>query len=174
MLDETKIADAAKKDGFFAIVTNLKDKTGAELLAQYKELWRIEDAFGEFKGTLKARPIFHWKDRRIVGHLTMCFIALLCEAHVTRALRHAKDDYDGRAVHDGIIHVRQLSAVTVFRELADVRAIPVSVGCQKLWVRTDINGHVAILFQRLGLRIPPRLLKRENVVAQDVSTSANC
>jgi transposase len=168
-LDETKIADAAKKDGFFAIVTNLHDKTGAELFAQYKELWRIEDAFGEFKGTLKARPIFHWKDDRIVGHLTMCFIALYCEAHVTRALRCAGDDYAGRAVRDDVIDPRQLSAVTVFRELAEIRAIPVSVGRQKLWVRTDIKGHVAILFQRLGLRIPPKLLKRENVVAQDAA-----
>jgi Transposase DDE domain len=169
VLDEAKIVDVAKKDGFFAIVTNLRDKTGEELFAQYKELWRIEDAFGEFKGTLQARPVFHWKDRRIVGHLTMCFIALLCEAHVTRALRRANDDYDGRAVRDEIIETRPLSAVPVLRDLAEVRAIPVSVGNQKLWVRTDIKGHVAILFQRLGLRIPPRLLKRENVVAQDAS-----
>ena len=68
-LDEAKIAEAAKKDGFFAIVTNLRDKTGEELFAQYKQLWRVEDVFGELKGTLKARPIFHWKDQRIIGHL---------------------------------------------------------------------------------------------------------
>lgn len=172
-LDETKIAAAEKKDGFFAIVTNLRDRTPQELFAQYKELWRIEDTFGEFKGTLKARPVFHWKDHRIVGHLTMCFIALYCEAHVTRALRAAKDRYAGRAVADDIIDARQLSAVTVFQELAEVRAIPVSVGRQKLWVRTDIQGHAAILFQRLGLRIPPKLLRTENVVAQDGDAPAS-
>ena len=165
-LDDTKIADAQKKDGFFAIVTNLRDRSARDLFAQYKELWRIEDAFGEFKGTLKARPVFHWKDHRIVGHLTLCFIALLCEAHVMRALRRAHDGYDGRAVGDHVIPARQLSSVVVFRELADVCAIPVSLGHQKLWVRTDIKGHVAILFQRLGLRIPPKVLKREDVVAQ--------
>jgi len=173
-LDDTKIAAAEKKDGFFAIVTNLRDRSARDLFAQYKELWRIEDAFGEFKGTLKARPVFHWKDHRIVGHLTLCFIALLCEAHVMRALRQANDDYDGRAVRDDIIPARQLSTVVVFRELADVCAIPVSLGQQKLWVRTDIKGHVAILFQRLGLRIPPKLLKREDVVAQGTVTSVTC
>jgi transposase len=172
-LDEAKIADAAKKDGFFAIVTNVHDKTGQELFAQYKELWRVEDVFGELKGTLKARPVFHWKDHRIVGHLTMCFISLLCEAHVTRALRRSRDDYDGRAVQEKIIDARQLSAVTVFRELADVRAIPVDIGSKRLWVRTDIRGHVAVLFQRLGLRIPPKLLKTESVVAQAGPVSAN-
>lgn len=71
----------------------------------------------------------------------------------------------------GIIDPRQLSAVTVFRELNEVRAIPVNIGKQTLWVRTDIRGHVATLFQRLGLRIPPKLLKREeNVVPQNDST----
>jgi hypothetical protein len=171
-LDDTKIADAQKKDGFFAIVTNLRDRSARDLFAQYKELWRVEDAFGEFKGTLKARPVFHWKDHRIVGYLTLCFIALLCEAHVMRALRRANDSYDGRAVRDNVIPTRQLSSVVVFRELADVCAIPVSLGHQKLWVRTDIKGHVATLFQRLGLRIPPKVLKREDVVAQGADAPA--
>ena len=165
-LDEKKIADAAKKDGFFAIVTNVRDMSAQEIFAQYKELWRIEDAFGEFKGTLKARPVFHWKDQRIVGHLTLCFIALVCEAHITRALRRERDVYEGRAVGEGSVAPRQLSAVTVLQELAEVRAIPVTVGQQRLWVRTDIQGHVAVLFKRLGLRIPPKLLKRQDVVAQ--------
>jgi hypothetical protein len=46
--------------------------------------------------------------------------------------------------------------------------VPVTIGKKKLWVRTDIHGHVAKLFQVLGLRIPPRLLHQEdeNVVAQ--------
>lgn len=165
-LDPNKVAQAEKKDGFFALVTNVKDKNARELFTQYKELWRIEDTFGELKGTLKARPIFHWTDHRIVGHLTMCFIALLCEAHITRALRDGRDTCEGQAARDGIIKVRQLSAATVLRELAEVRAVPVTIGAQVFWLRTDIKGHVAKLFQRLGLRIPPKLLKRVAVVAQ--------
>ena len=102
-------------------------------------------------------------DNRIIGHLTLCFIALICEAYVTKALREAEDNYNGT----GIIKPRQLSAVTTFRELADVRAIPVRIGKQMLWIRTDIEGHVAILFKRLGIRIPPKLLKTECVVAQE-------
>ena len=144
----------------------MKDKTAAEICSQYKQLWRIEDSFGELKGTLKARPIFHWKDHRIVGHLTMCFIALLCEAHVTRILRDVQEPRDSRAIRDDVIDPRQLSAVTVMKELCEVRAVPVTVGKNKIWVRTDIRGHAAKLFQRLGLRIPPRLLKTENVVIQ--------
>ena len=154
-LDPDKIASAERKDGFFAIVTNVKDKSSLELFQQYKELWRIEDTFGELKGTLKARPVFQWTDHRIVSHLTMCFIALPCEAHITRALRDANHRYVGKAVREKAIRPRQLSAATVLRELAEVRAVPVTIGTQLIWVRTDIQGHVAELFQTLGLRIPP-------------------
>ncbi len=87
-----------------------------------------------------------------MGHLTLCFISLLCEAHVTHALRENHDRYRGRAVFDRVIKPRQLSAVTVLRELAEVRAIPIKIGDRNLWVRTDIKGHVAKLFQSLGLR----------------------
>ena len=66
-LDPDKIRLAESRDGFYAIVTNVKDKTPIELFSQYKELWMVEDCFGELKGTLKARPIFHWTDKRIVG-----------------------------------------------------------------------------------------------------------
>lgn len=171
-LDEAKVEAAAKKDGFFALVTNVPDKTAPELFTQYKELWRIEDAFGEMKGTLKARPVFHWTDKRITGHLVMCFIALVCEAHITRALRQAQQVYQGRAVREALIDARPLSAVPVLRELAEVRAIPVRIGAQTLWVRTDIQGAVAQLFQGLHLRIPPRLLKREDVVVQTADDDA--
>ena len=88
----------------FIFVTD-RGLTAAELFAQYKELWRIEDVFGELEGTLRARPVFHWKDRRIVGHLTMCFLALVCKAHVTRALREKQSRYRGRAVGEVIISV---------------------------------------------------------------------
>lgn len=171
VLDEAKIAAAAAKDGFFAIVSNVPDLSGEAMYAQYRQLWRIEDSFGEFKGTLKARPIFHWTDRRITGHLTMCFIALLCEAHVARALRDKAFTRKSPAIDDRVIPHRPLAAAAVFAELADLRAVPISIAGQKIWVRTDINGHVAKLFTALALRIPPRVLKTENVVAQTDSTA---
>ncbi len=79
-----------KIDGFFAVLTNVKDLTADEIIINYKELWKIEDAFGELKGTLKTRPVFHWTDQRIIGHLTLCFLTYLCEAHLTKCLRDKK------------------------------------------------------------------------------------
>ena len=171
-LDETKIAEAAKRDGFFSIITNVKDKTPSELWSQYRQLWIIEDSFGELKGTMKARPIFHWTDDRIRGHLMMCFLALACESRMTIALRAANTARDSKAIREGVIGDRPLSAAQTLKELCEVRAIPVQLKNQTIWLRTDINGHVAKLFASLKIRIPPKVLQKvENVVAQTQGTS---
>lgn len=158
VLNEQAIAQDAARDGFFGVLTNVTDLTAEQILANYKQLWIIEDAFGEIKGTLKSRPVFHWKDHRIVGHLTLCFLAYLCEALLTQALRDKRLILRTSAVDNDIIDPRPLTVVEVMRELAEVRAIPVNVKSTTIWVRTDIAGHAAKLFSALGLKPPPKVL----------------
>ena len=57
VLNEKAIEEEEKKDGFFGVLTNVKEKSACELMFNYKELWRIEDAFGELKWTLRASPL---------------------------------------------------------------------------------------------------------------------
>jgi len=57
--------------------------SSAEIVSNYKELWRIEDAFGEMKGALKSQPMFYRTDQSIIGHLVLCFLSHFCEAHLT-------------------------------------------------------------------------------------------
>ncbi len=153
------IDEEEKKDGFFAIVTNVKDVKSSEILKNYKELWKIEDAFGELKGTLKTRPIFHWTDNRIIGHLVLCFLAYLCEAHLTKRLRDKKLALKSQAIEDKAIKPRALTIVEAMKELREVKAIPVKIGHRTVWVRTDIAGNAAALFRATGRAIPPKLLK---------------
>lgn len=153
------IEAAAKKDGFFGIVTNVKDISARDAVTNYKELWKIEDAFGEIKGTLKARPIFHWTDNRIVGHLVVCFLAYLCEAHITKLLREKNASLKSAAIEKGSIRQRVLTTVESLRELNEVRAVPVKIRGQTIWCRTDITGNAAALFQAVGAPIPAKILK---------------
>ena len=46
-LNQEAINSEKKKDGFFGIITNVKVNamSAAEIVSNYKELWRIEDAF---------------------------------------------------------------------------------------------------------------------------------
>ena len=157
-LDEKAIEKDKKRDGFFGVVTNVMDMKAEDIVAQYKNLWIVEDVFGEIKGTLKARPIFHWTDKRIVGHLTMCFLAYLCEAHLTKSLRDQKITLKSQAIENNTIDKRPLTASEAMRELSEVRSIPVRIYSKTLWVRTDITGNAAKVFKALNIKIPPKVL----------------
>lgn len=161
-LNVAAIEAAARKDGFFGIVTNVQTMTPPEIVTAYKNLWVVEDAFGEIKGNLRARPIFHWSDERIVGHLTLCFLAYFCEAQMTRLLRQKAVELDSLAIDQDIISPRPLTVVEAMRELAEVRAVPVRMKGQTVWLRTDIKGNAARLLKAIGAPIPPKILKHLN------------
>jgi len=175
-IDEAKVNEASRRDGFFALITNVKDKTPSELWTQYKQLWAIEDAFGELKGTLKARPVFHWTTERIVGHLTLCFLALACEARMTTALRQNAATRKSKAIDNNTIDARALTAAATLEELSEVRVAPLKLGKRTIWMRTEISGNAQKLFQALHIKIPPRILRDENdenVVSQNPIAPAN-
>ena len=157
-LNEKAIAEDTIRDGYFGVLTNVADMKAEEIIAKYKTLWIVEDAFGEMKGTLKARPVFHWTDQRIIGHLTLCFLAYLCEALMTKALREKHLILESSAINDEIIKPRPLTVAEAMRELQEVRAIPVKIRSTTMWVRTDINGNAAKLFSAIGLKAPPKVL----------------
>ena len=78
VLDREKIEADAKWDGLHGVITNLpvNDALQAErILTHYGSLWRIEESFRIGKHDLKIRPIYHWTERRIRGHLALCYLA---------------------------------------------------------------------------------------------------
>jgi transposase len=80
-LDQSKIDEAAKYDGFLAIATNTTLPTAA-VLDNYKQLFKIEHSFRTFKSHLETRPMFHWTDSRIKGHICLCYIAFCLQNYV--------------------------------------------------------------------------------------------
>jgi transposase len=160
-LNEEAIANEAKKDGFFGVITNIPAKRmrASEAIAAYKHLWEVEDAFGEIKGALKTRPMYHWDDNRIRGHLTLCFLAYFCEAQITKILRQKEVRLESRAIRENVIDERPLTVAEAMQELTEVRAVPVKLGSNLVWVRNDIKGNAAQLLKAIGVAIPPKLLK---------------
>lgn len=158
-LNEQAIAEDAARDGYFGVVTNVAGMGAKEIVEHYKTLWVVEDAFGELKGNLRARPVFHWTDGRIVGHLTLCFLAYYCEALMTKALREKGLMLESPAIDDNTIKQRPLTVVEAMGELQEVRAIPVKVRSSTIWVRTDISGNAHKLFSAIGLKAPPKVLR---------------
>lgn len=74
-LNEDKIARSEQYDGLLAISTNNKILGPTQVLEQYKQLYKIEHTFRTFKNHLETRPMFHWTDKRIEGHICLCYIA---------------------------------------------------------------------------------------------------
>lgn len=161
VLNVKAIEEESRKDGFFAVITNVKEMSSAEIVLQYKHLWRIEDAFGEIKGTFKTRPVFHWTNNRIIGHLIICFLCYFCQSLLTRELRKRQEQLKSKATEKKIIQSRSLTVPMAFSELSSVLAIPVSVGTKKIWVRTDIGENAQKLFKALNIKIPPKIIKIE-------------
>jgi hypothetical protein len=90
VLNENKIAQSEKYDGFLAISTNNATLSITEVLEQYKQLYKIEHSFRTFKSHLETRPMFHWTDSRIEGHICLCYIAFALQNYVLQKANKAK------------------------------------------------------------------------------------
>lgn len=85
-IDEGKIAADEQWDGLKSYITN-SDLPPSEVIDQYHGLWVVERAFRITKGTLEARPIFHFTERRIEAHICICFVAYKLYKELERILR---------------------------------------------------------------------------------------
>lgn len=76
-IDNEKVEDEEKYDGYYLIVTSELDTPDDEIVDYYHGLWRIEESFKITKSTLDARPVFVRKFEHINAHFLICFLALL-------------------------------------------------------------------------------------------------
>lgn len=58
-----------------------------DIISQYHQLWRVEQAFRMSKHDLRERPVFHYRLSRIKAHLTLCFVSLLVMKETEKQLR---------------------------------------------------------------------------------------
>ena len=152
VIDEQAIDEAQTRDGFFGVLTNVAGTTlrDEEVYDRYRDLWRVEDAFGEIKGPIQTRPMFHWVDSRIQSHVLLCLLTYYVEAILIREFRKAK------------------AAFTVgewFRALNEVYAIPVDIRGTRAWVRNEIKGPAAKGYEIMHMKLPDRVLKIEKICA---------
>lgn len=76
-IDEVAIAKAERFDGKLALLTNIEDFTGEEIVYRYKSLADIERGFRVLKSDLEIAPVFHRLPDRIRAHALICFMALV-------------------------------------------------------------------------------------------------
>ena len=76
-LDEEKIREEEKYDGYYSIVTSELSMSDRRMREIYRGLARIEDTFKVSKSELEARPAYVWTNEHIRAHFTTCFTALV-------------------------------------------------------------------------------------------------
>ena len=76
-LNEDKINEDAKYDGYYSIVTSEEHLTDLELRNIYKGLSKIEETFKITKSEFNARPINVRLEEHIDAHFLICFIGLV-------------------------------------------------------------------------------------------------
>lgn len=76
-LDEARIEEEAKYDGFYAVATNIFDMKETEVLDIQSRRYKIEDCFRVLKTNFSPRPVYHRKENRIKAHFLICYTALL-------------------------------------------------------------------------------------------------
>ena len=98
ILDEEKIAEEEKYDGYYAVATNLTDPA-KDILAISSKRYQIEDCFRVMKTNFDGRPVNHRLRERIRAHFLICYTALL----VYRLLEARLDDQGTHVTVDDLV-----------------------------------------------------------------------
>jgi transposase len=88
-INETALADEAAAYGCFALITNDRELTDAQLLTAYRYQPNLEQRHHQLKSVQDAAPVFLKSPARIEGLFLCHFIALLCCCLIERQLRQA-------------------------------------------------------------------------------------
>ena len=100
-----QIAQEAALDGLYAVRTSLPEETLADeaTVKAYKSLSMVERAFRCLKTVdLHVRPIHHWLEDRVRGHVFLCMLAYYVEWHMRARLAPMLYDDDDKAAAEAL------------------------------------------------------------------------
>jgi transposase len=80
-INESKIAEEEKYDGYYSIVTSELGMSVADIIDTYRGLWEIEETFKITKSDLETRPVYVSEYSHINAH----FFNMLCSANHSQA-----------------------------------------------------------------------------------------
>lgn len=103
LLDEERIREEERYDGFYALATNLEEEPKT-ILAISAKRYKIEEDFRILKTNFSGRPVGHRLRERITAHFLICYTALLLYRLLEVKLEAYCEEYDRRC---GIDHTDQ-------------------------------------------------------------------
>jgi hypothetical protein len=128
-----------QRDGWYLLHTNCPAPScpKEQVLAHYKGLLDVEEAFCELKSFLEVRPVFHWRPDRVRNHVRLCFLAYWMSARLGGEWRLAKEPGE---------------VPRILRRLQTIRIGRLQVGDKPVGaLMTDIPKELNHTLEKLGL-----------------------
>lgn len=147
-IDEEKISQDSQYDGFISIATNNRELSVEEVLSQYRQLYKIEQTFRTFKSYLETRPMFHWTESRIRGHLCLCYIAFTMLNYLVNLLKRNNV---------------QTSENKIRETLSKMQLSLVELDGEKYYLRSSLNEASLKILKLLKLKKPPDFTKTNDI-----------
>ncbi|MGH2652091.1 MAG: IS1634 family transposase, partial [Actinomycetota bacterium] len=116
--DEEAFAYEEALAGRYVLTTSLSREAASTewVVMAYRSLTHVEARFKVLKDFLHLRPVYHWTERRVRGHVAVCVYACLVEALMAADLRRGD-------VFDPDIEDQHLTPTRALRELERIRAV---------------------------------------------------
>ena len=128
-----------QRDGWYLLHTNCPAAAcpKEQVLAHYKGLLDVEEAFCQLKSFLEVRPVFHRRPDRVRNHVRLCFMAYWMSARLGGEWRLAKEPGE---------------VPRILRRLQTIRIGRLKVGNKPVGLlMTDIPKELNDTLEKLGL-----------------------
>ena len=144
--NETAMAYEERLAGHYVLVTDLttNEASPVRVAAMWHQLANIERRFRTLKDFLALRPIYHWTETRVRGHVALCVLAGVIEAIISRNLADA-------AIADPDKPGQHLTAARALRELQRIRHITITAGDNHIGLITRTNAHQRAILDAIGV-----------------------
>ncbi|PNR95585.1 IS1634 family transposase [Petrotoga olearia] len=147
-LDIQKIEKDEKYDGYYGIITNTQ-LNPKQILEQYHTLWKVEESFRTLKNYLETRPIFHWTQKRIKGHIVMSFVSYIMQRTLELELERNNIEYSHEKIREAI---------------KNMEYIDIKPNEQHFAIRTNMNLLAQKILKILNIPIPKVVTPYEEFV----------
>jgi transposase len=117
--------------GRYVLTTSLTttEASTTRIVTAYRQLLAVENRFRTLKDFLHLRPVRHWTERRVKGHIAVCVYAAVVETLIAKALAAA-------GIADPDINDQDLSAQRALRELSRIRQVQITAGGRQIGLIT--------------------------------------
>jgi hypothetical protein len=132
--------------GRYIISTSLTpaDASAVEVFSHYRSLTRVERRFRVLKDFLALRPVYHYTENRVRGHIALCVLAAVIEAVMGADLERA-------GIADPDIASQVISPRRALAELDRIRRVTLDVDDRDVRVITKRNATQAKILAALGV-----------------------